>query len=65
MTKKLCGSLIQRQPTKWPAIANRFVTPEINSYERYFSALTKKLHTLLRWCVTWTFLPLQVGQYSF
>jgi len=30
--------------------------------KRYFSASTKKLHTLLRWGVTLTFLSLQVGQ---
>jgi len=28
MTKKLCGPLTQRRLTKWPAIANRFVTPD-------------------------------------
>jgi len=26
--KKLCGPFTQRQLTKWPAVANRFVTPE-------------------------------------
>jgi len=33
--------------------------------KRYFSASTKKLHTLLRWSVTWTFLSSQAGQCAF
>jgi len=33
--------------------------------KRYFSASTKKLHTLLRWSVTWTLWSSQVGQCSF
>ena len=30
MTKKLCGPLAYWQVTKWPATANRFVTPDLN-----------------------------------
>ena len=30
ITKKLCGPLAHRYVTKWPAIANRFVTPGLD-----------------------------------
>jgi len=49
MTKKLCGPLTQRKLTKWPAIANRFVTSDIGRhassswYETFFEP-THMLH---------------------
>ena len=33
MTKKLCGPLAYWQVTKWPATANRFVTPGLDYNE--------------------------------
>ena len=34
MTKKLCGPLAYWLVTKWPATANRFVTPDLEQYGR-------------------------------
>jgi len=34
MSKKLCGPLTQRELTKWPATAKRFVTPDLGGGTR-------------------------------
>jgi len=44
---KLCGPLTQRQLTKWPAIANRFVTSVLNETTELFLWGIKKMKVLL------------------